>query len=204
VRCVAIDYVIDNVNTFRKAGGVAVQDSLKNQMIALTPEAIIADFVNGITAENHALLLDATHICDAVVFNFLRGRDVHGGKMAEVMKDGMYTVPHYKGGDVVAEHVGKHRGKMTALVIGYAVAKMWYEIPPSISVVPHAVFENLQPSFYSYKSKDSGQWFDSVALTTKAFRIHETKEWVASLAPADSRRKAAAAKAILTKGKRQQ
>ena len=112
VRCVAIDYDISNVETFRAAGGVAVQDSLKNQILALTPDCVIADCVNGITVDNIALLLEAITVCDAVVLNLLRGRDPVGGEMVKQMSGLTYVVPHYKGGCVVEDAIEKHRGKM--------------------------------------------------------------------------------------------
>ena len=201
VRCVAIDYDISNVETFRAAGGVAVQDSLKNQILALTPDCVIADCVNGITVDNIALLLEAITVCDAVVLNLLRGRDPVGGEMVKQMSGLTYVGPHYKGGCVVEDAIEKHRGKMIALLIASACNEMCYNRQRS-SVVPRDVFDRLQPSFYSYRSRDSGQYFDSVAITTKDFKIEQSKQWVASLAPQHSRNKAAAAKAILTRGKK--
>jgi hypothetical protein len=201
VSCVAIDYDISNVNTFRKTGGVAVQDSLQNQIMALTPDCVIADCVNGITVDNIALLLDAITVCDAVVLNLLRGRDPVGGDMVKQMQGFAYTVPHYKRGDVVVESIEKHRGKMAALLIAAACNEMWYDRPRS-SAVPQDVFDRMRPSFYSYRSMDSGQYFDSVAITTKDFRIEQSKRWIASLAPQMSRNKASAAKAVLTRGRK--
>jgi hypothetical protein len=199
VKCVAIDYSVDNVRTFRDTGGVAIQDSLKNQIVAMTPDCLIADFVNGITFDNLGLALDAITICDAVVLNFLRGRDALGGKMARA---GDSMVPHYSGRRVVVEPTGKHRGKLAAVILGWMCAEDWYGIDRERKFIPAEVFDKMKPSFHSYRSKDSGQYFDSVAITTKDFRIHEAKDWVQSLAPQASRRKAAAAKAVLTRGKK--
>jgi hypothetical protein len=195
VKCVAIDYDIGNVRTYRANGGAAIQDSLKNQLLAMAPDCVIADFVNGITFENLAIMIDSVAICDSVVFNFLRGRDPIGGVMARSRA----VVPNYIGRRKVDETTGKHRGKLAALFIGWACAEMWYGIDREERFIPGEIFEKMRPSFYSYKSQDSGQYFDSIAITTKDFRIVESKEWVASLAPLASRRKAAAAKAVLTK-----
>jgi hypothetical protein len=199
VKCVAIDYSVDNVRTFRETGGVAIQDSLRNQLIAMTPDCLIADFVNGITYENLAIAVDAIAICDAVVLNFLRGRDALGGKMASA---GDSMVPHYSGRRVVVEPTGKHRGKLAAVLLGWMCAEDWYGIDRGRRFIPEDLFGKMKPSFYSYRSKDSGQYFDSIAITTKDFQIQETKEWIKSIAPQASRRKAAAARAVLARGKK--
>ena len=195
VRCVAIDYSEGNVKNYRQSGGVAVQDSLKNQLTALTPDCLIADFVNGITVDNMALMLDSVIVCDAVVFNFLRGRDPLGGQLAAC---GDAVIASYDGRRRLSVECGKHRGRLSAMLLAWACAEMWYGIDRDARLIPDDLFAKMRPSFYSYKSSDGGQYFDSVAITTKDFRIEQSKPWIAGLAPIDSRRKAAAAKAVLT------
>lgn len=196
VRCVAIDYSIGNVMTYRKSGGVAIQDSLHNQLLALAPDSLIADFVNGITVENIGTMLDSVCVCDAVVFNFLRGRDPLGGKLAACADA---VVPNYDGRRSLSVTCGKHRGRLATMLLAWTCAEMWYGIDREERFIPGDLFQKMKPSFYSYKSTDSGQYFDSVALTTKDFRIEESRDWVTSLAPPSSKRKAAAAKAVLTR-----
>jgi hypothetical protein len=68
------------------------------------------------------------------------------------------------------------------------------------SHVPQVVFDKLRPSFYSYRSKDGGQYFDSVAMTTKGFGLStDDCEKLRKHAPLKSRRLAAAAKAVLSR-----
>lgn len=193
VECIAVDSKTNCVEKWRDDGGVGVCDSLKNQVCAIQPSGVIGDFVCGVTPDGAALLVDCMAICDAVVFNFLRGRD-RGIRSF----DG--DIPHYFDRKMLREPIGNHRGKIAVIGAAMLLGENCGLIEQGDKFVPQSIFDKLRPSFYSYKSKDGGQFFDSVAVTTKGFilsSIHD-KEAVRRVAPVSSRRKAAAAKAVLT------
>lgn len=73
--CVGVDVNQACVDEFRSSGGVAVKDQLRYQLACLKPDGLIADLTSGTTTKNLAMLCDSIYLCDAVVFNFLRGRD---------------------------------------------------------------------------------------------------------------------------------
>jgi hypothetical protein len=194
IDCVAVDTSQNCVRRFRENGGVATNDGLHNQIIALQPDGIIADLVSGVTVNSCRMMIDATGVCDAVIFNLLRGRDKGMGE-ADLM------MPSFYGREKRLEYVGKHRGRLLLLFAGAVISEMWLGTEKGSRFVPDELFNYMKPSFYSYRSVDSGQYFDSVAVTTKDFRLGGGKaemDRLRTYAPVDSRRKAAAAKALLT------
>lgn len=58
----------------------------------------------------------------------------------------------------------------------------------------------VRPQFYSYRSKDSGQWFDSVAFHTTAMQSDKLSIYPShAVVPKSTRRRIAAARAVFTK-----
>jgi hypothetical protein len=212
LECVAVDVLDECVDKFRLKGGIAVKDKIHRQLINIKPDAVILDMLGGITPTSWGSPVAASMVCKAVVWNGLRGRDLGAGRVAD--KIGECSIPDYTSDRRKMTKIGKHRGKMgfsslvqmhwdaycgrTALQVddGSGV-RVGTEIPAEVVEV---VASSLRPAFYSYRSKDSGQYFDSCAWTNMQGVAEGMKE--SKLADTrrcrKSRRKSAAAKALLT------
>lgn len=205
LRCVGIDIRQDGVDVFRAGGGIAVKDKIHRQLWLLKPQGVILDMLGGITVPSFVDPVMASWIsCQAIVWNGLRGRDTLGGKLSRESKS--LTVLQYK--DRVSQRgiAGVHRGKLgIVLMSGLANAILYGDKSEGLNHFPHRhptqgflddFCRMTKPEFSSYRSKDSGQHFDSFAMTTcvktQQVQMHDTK------VVRESKRKAAAAKALLT------
>jgi len=192
VNCVGVDFDSDCVACFRDSGGVAVQDSLQNQIFAMQPNGVIADLLCGCTPGAGSMLLDSIAASEAVVFNFLRGRDKGIQRFPS-------EVPDYTKRQPCAVEVGKHRGRIAISIAGKLINELYYGASREDYFVPDKIWDKLRPSYYSYKSKDGGQFFDSVAVSCGDFGLTDSgKKFFRMQAPEKSKRKAAAAKALMT------
>lgn len=211
LRCVGVDMNKDCVATFRKAGGVAVQGQLSSMAMMVKPHAVIADMLGGITQRNAmdpVLLLSFFH---GFVWNGLRGRDQIGASISRVQ--GNNLIPDYSTGRCRWVEQGKHRGKAVFML---AVSVAWQAhigMPLQIDDGNGCSLEHREvprwfvqfvgrlrrPCYASYRSKDGGQWFDSVAMTgDKKTEMLGELEWRNSHKTRGKLRRAAAAKAMLT------
>jgi hypothetical protein len=212
--CVAVDVSQACVEKFRSKGGVAVNDKIHRQLINIKPDAVILDMLGGLTSASWATTVAAAMVCKAVVWNGLRARDLGAGRVSE--KIGECWIPDYTSGRRKTTKIGNHRGKMgfsallqmhwdvycgrPAMRIGEGIGLQVGSIIPA--EVVEAIASDLRPAFYSYRSKDSynGQYFDSCAWTNMAgvsdgmqgARLDNSRRCKSS------RRKSAAAKALLT------
>lgn len=195
--CIAIDKNIDCVKTYRDKGGVAVQGDLVSQVLCHEPHAVIADMLGGATRKNIAGMLDLAICSKAVVLNLLRGRDKG---MSEL--ESQYLIPDFSSGRKQVVPIGKHRGAMACFVVALAVAKEFKlvrEDEDGNTRLNGKVLEAFRPAFYSYKSKNGGQVFDSVAISTDWLEADMPMHDVAKkMVSKQQRNRAAAAKAILT------
>lgn len=205
LECVAVDCNLSAVKTFRKAGGVAVQDQLQNQLLALQPSAVIADLVSGLDFRVFRMFVTAQLLCDVVVFNLLRGRDKGMGEYARDIANVGLRVPEVTGRRVRWVPVGKHRGRMLFAQGMRLTAKTVMSWQGMSLEAADAYLEKfcvaMSPRFYSYQSKDSSQYFDTVVVTTQClskYNDSESRNLLRACAPKVSRRRAAAAKALLT------
>lgn len=201
IECVAVDNKMRCVKNFRKAGGLASQADLHDYLIAIQPTILLADLTTGVTPDALAMMLDAIGFCDSVAFNFQRGRDRGIRQLSGV-------VPQYRRQrERVDVPIGKHRGKISLAYVSRLVAEAWYGVNPGQKMLPADVsedmFQAMKPEYESYKSKDGGNYFDSIVLTTAAFRLQggEAKR-LEGWASAEARSRAGAAKACLTKRRR--
>ena len=192
--CVAIDVDQKCVDYWRKVGGIAVRDDLHSQVRALQPRGVIADMTGGIRGETVGMLFDAALICDAVVANLRRGQDKgirhHNGTVVNHLANRRKRI----------ELVAKHRGKIAFTYLAKLIAEDFLS-----TEFDESAFESIgditKPSFYSYKSQESKRsaYYDSVALSTSSFELSlEQRELMSSGIDQQSKRKAAAAKALLT------
>lgn len=206
LRCVGVDIVEENVAKFRKAGGVAVHGKLHTTAFSMKPNAIIADMLGGLTERSAQTPLTLSHFCDAFVWNGLRGRDPIGGELSSISSG--LPIPSFRNGRMRFEEVGKHRGKILYAGI---ISSFWhvYEhgVAPSdddfdgTAAIPDWFIRQVakvhKPVFYSYRSKDGGQYFDSMAISG-----HKKQKLWPELASnnrtSKAKRRSAAAKAILT------
>ena len=106
---------------------------------------------------------------------------------------------------------GKHRGKAVFMLAASVAWQAYNGNAPVISVgkslkhidMPRWFVEHVgkirRPCYASYRSKDGGQWFDSVAMTgNKKTEMLGKLEWANSHKTRTKLRRAAAAKAMLT------
>lgn len=210
LECVAVDCNLSAVKTFRKAGGVAIQDQLVNQIRVLQPSAVIADLVCGITPSVREMYFDAIFLCDVVVFNLLRGRDKGVGEYVRAARKHNIEVPEVVGRNMQWAPVNKHRGRLLFASAVGALARDCCGTGGSNADDEIARFIEkeaweMMPRYYSYQSKDSGQYFDTVVVTSNIFSRYtsvEIRKRERLSAPKASRQRAAAAKAILTTRRR--
>lgn len=213
---VGVDVEQSCVDRFRSMGGVAICDKVHRQLILQSPNGAILDMLGGITRQSWGDMVHSSSACEAVVWNGLRGRD-GGGGFDSIMGD--MPIPDYTTGRRRETITGKHRGKIAFAAI---VARYWLAMHGRLADamrgivqgehIPHSFFDDIgsaiRPAYYSYRSKDGGQWFDSIAWTNPRSQRGSllSSEW-GKLADSKrcnaSNRKAAAAKAIITmRGKR--
>lgn len=211
--CVGVDIDGECVDTFREAGGVAVQDVLHRQLLAIRPDGVIADMMGGVTENGWNSFVSAS-VCGAsgVVWNGLRGRDSGIGKFADLNRE--FRVPEFSTGRPRLVQIEKHRGKIIWLnwclnswLIVNGSQSDWIGGggPKTVDISGFSDKFILElskigrPEYFSYRSKDSGQFFDSVAFSClPGFRTNVV-ELANSYRCQRSRRKAAAAKALLTR-----
>jgi hypothetical protein len=214
-QCVGIDLVQQHVDTFRESGGVAVCDKLHRQLWALKPDAAILDMLGGLTTRSFVDPYCASLGCKAVVWNGLRGRDAGVGSLSRQLESNKFTFLDFSSGRGVRRIFGKHRGHLAFFLITQ-IGLCTYEgkhfidsngrlaFPPVHVKQWHLdmLARELRPAFNSYKSKDSGQYFDSIAWSNPSGLARDFSNGI-QLANSDvcnqSRRKSAAAKAVLTK-----
>lgn len=219
-KCVAVDVDMKCVDTFRAAGGVAVQDKIHRQLMLINPDAAILDMLGGITPESWGNVMVSAQSCRAVVWNGLRGRDIGAGTTARRLAS--QKCPDYSTGRLSLTDYGLHRGKLAfSALVGFYwmatnkrigelfVSASNYRGPAAIEVPQWFELEMasiLRPAYSSYRSKDSNQYFDSIAWTNLCgMREHLIGNGWGNLANTKkcnkSKRKAAAAKALLTMGR---
>lgn len=215
LECVAVDCNLSAVKNYRRAGGVAIQDRLKNQILTLQPHALIADLVSGITPEVVSMYWSALGLCDVVVFNLLRGRDKGIGDRAQELAEANVQVPEYTGRHASWSPIGKHRGRLlyimgvAAQIDAYCklknISPTGVECVSAANRVTNRIADEMRPRFYSYRSVDSGQYFDTVVVTAYNNSKHADKlvrEQIRNMAPKKSRQRTAAARAVLTRRQR--
>lgn len=195
-RVVGVDVNQKGVDAYRKAGHVAVCDKLHRQVFCIKPDAVIFDMLGGATKLSMGDPIQLSLFTRAAVWNGLRGRDI---KVPTPTKQ--LLIPDYTTGRKLRTSVGIHRGKL-AWVHWAGVVLAYAKVPLSEDYV-NMLGELSRPAFQSYKSKDGGQYFDSVAWTTsqltvdpKLVGLNDSKRCN------ESKRKAAAAKALLTMQRR--
>lgn len=210
--CVGVDRNEDCVVNFRDNGGIAVKDCISNQLIHQRPDAVILDFLGGLTPVSVSIFSLATLTCKAVAANFLRGRDTLGKQLSDTY-GGMKLHSYVKDRPTVV-NCGRHRGKVMYCTFLHNLVDQAWARRKILSEVEEANFVKkfackYRPCFYSYESKDSkGLHYDSIVITSglvsdetvagleKASRMFTTKKGI------ESRRKAAACKAVLTMRKK--
>jgi hypothetical protein len=194
------------VENFRTKGGIAVRDKLHRQVILQKPSALIADMLGGLTPSSFADVILLSPILTALVWNGLRGRDEGIGQIAEANHG--KAVPVYKNGRFAGKTlIERHRGKIGFVSYCCWVGQFMCESDGN-SVEDRFIDEVAKiarPSYYTYRTTESENatiYYDSLAMTmfdTRSRMLESTSiDLVDSLRCKKSRRKAAAAKALLT------
>lgn len=226
---IGLDIKDEYVQTFRNKGGFAVNDDVVLQMNYTKFDAMILDELGGLSDRSLHRLSTASSHCKCVVANYLRGRDpIAVGIQASL--NGFFVPVKLKDRSRKTIEVGKHRGvlawvwnsveAMADVLLADGLEEDWQigltleeklQCDDYRSVFQEAINEVARrenPQFYSYKSKDSLQYFDSVAFfghgfgTTQAnlLRVLESLDRrKAKPKMSASKRKASALKAVRTK-----
>lgn len=204
---VGVDILQGSVDRFRGKGGIAVCDTIEKQVYAVNPDAVIFDYMGGITPHRLRTVADATRFCNVVVANFLRGRDPAARQIAGDLR------PLVRDGE-------KHRGKIAAAFVGCDLMRVLFENMDSLDDERYLFLSDIQegvkngrareaaefargaiaihnPAFYSYRSKDGKQYFDSVSMSLDGDIVESVKPTV-WCHDRRSVRLAAAAKAVST------
>lgn len=210
---IGVDLSAQCVKTFRQNGGVAIQDKMHRAIITMQPDAVLLDECGDLHAMQVANWALATVSCKAVVGNWQRGRS----ESAAALWPGLIDIEVSTiGKDRRASplHSPKHRGRLALLIYCmmavrahrgdriaaidadsgkhlFALSCNREELQQALDVLTPAML----PAFHSYRSKDGGAYFDSLAIT-----LVNTACVQAASTPImqRSKRKAAAAKALLT------
>jgi len=195
--CVGVDINENCVKTFRESGGIAVNGSLHFQAVAIQPDAVIADMLGGLTPKNLSVLIDCSVASKAVVINLLRGRDKGMRRFPEICKTADYSTGRKK--DI---QVGNHRGCAIVMLLAQSCARDFgseENLDNGFTYIPQWIVQKFKPCFYSYKSKDGNQWFDSVAITTAWLGANmEMRDIAKETVPKKQLQRAAAVKALIT------
>lgn len=219
MKVVGVDKKLDNVKRFRKSKGVAIEDDFYTQMINLKPDAIIFDGVSGVTKNTLELLDSASLFTKAIVWNGLRGRDRLGKQSQLLLSDFVIDV-HRKGRYVAKREAGIHRAMLAYAWFYNTDLRTLRSLPnilqdleianrdPAIKKHFSDILRDTEnsgrdfamrkhkPEFMSYRSKDSGQYFDTGAWSTIFSAIG--KESGLAIGNTKQKRKSAAAKALMT------
>lgn len=177
LRVVGVDTNMDCVRAFRKAGGVAIQGDVSKVVALLKPDALIADMLGGMTCHSMQPFYYARD-SRAIVWNGLRGRDTHGGRVAA--KYSLEMVPEARNGRCRKTQIGLHRGKLMFLQLlkweweTYLVERR----PGDLATIRHIrnnvpewfldiQTRRMMPEYSSYRSPDGSgiTYFDSIAVT---------------------------------------
>jgi hypothetical protein len=167
---IGVDLEKEHVQRWRAAGGLAIQAPLEAVITfsKVYPQGIIADFCNGVTVENVHTVMCALFHCVApgcVIANLLRGRDKiktfslpyfqinpqEFKRRSRVLWEEIFAniIYHNYGVDLYNDERAYSRNSEWAAICQNAYDEM---------------VERFQPNFSSYRSEDSGQWFDTLAL----------------------------------------
>jgi hypothetical protein len=211
---IGVDVREESVSLFRKNGGIAVCDDFMVQMQNIKPEAIIFDGLSGITKYSEKLIAEAGYYVKVIVWNGLRGRDSLAKNHKLLSSDEEIDV-YRKGRKIATRNPGIHRAMlMYAFSLFSDIVRFEYYMdlyrPEKLEARLEAIGEmNLhqdlklrkyltgrhKPEFMTYRSKDSGQYFDAGAWNTVLSGCTDLKT---SYGSTKSQRKSAAAKALLT------
>lgn len=181
---IAIDLVQDRVDEVRRQGGLAIRGSLQTILMNWPHDWLIdvvdADLCSGLVNDvgeipNCLFLSRAIHAETVISLNLMRGRDAH----SNVIRDGMrsFIEPLMPDGYTKTHHdVVKHRGSNWL----FQLAQHWRQVRDLAEGLPEQMdelgrrgvflnpievselFESWRPQVSSYRSKTSGQVFDSV------------------------------------------
>lgn len=215
------------VEKSRKNGAVAVHDDVASQIYAMQPDGAILDMLGGFTNNSFSVFEAAKVTCKAFCWNGMRGRDHAISRVYSELALQDFTVLDFgtKLKRPIESSCGLHRGKLmwafssmdAAIDSSLHLTGKYGECDEySVQAMLHASSELSRPAFYTYRSKDGGSYFDSVA----AFGISENAVYKNSITAelkglVDreresrrksqsqlTRRKSAAAKAVSTKKRR--
>ena len=182
---IGVDIRPEPVKAWREAGGLAVQAPLEC-VLALSkysPQAVIADFCGGLTEKSFntmVLALARTEYPGCVVINLLRGRDhIDKFRMKGLNKAcDTFNKPELK-------QLTKKRSILVMYELFHRIygPQIFSEIEETESLTKQQFrkvdelfethwkkfVETLSPDFYDYKSADSNQYFDSLALNATGY-----------------------------------
>ena len=180
---IGVDVRPEPVKAWREAGGLAIQAPLE-AVIAFSkhdPSAVIADFCGGISDVSFLTFLVSlfrTKLPGCIVMNLLRGRD----EIDNYRPDNFLNFCKTAGDDRLSQ-VSKKRSFIVLMnlfqrIYSQTIAtdlkiKTWPPTPEQFKAVEDQFkgfwpdFQRgLSPQFHDYQSKDSSQYFDSLAINS--------------------------------------
>jgi len=188
---IGVDIKKESVEMWRKAGGLAIQAPIEAVLLfsKVRPQAAIIDFCGGLNEISFSTWkagIFGVEFPGCVVMNLLRGRDkinkYRPDPTLEILKNDskarslcksrpvillstlftyLYEDELFGGGWNSVENVNEEKFSDRALE---------FVTNPSFIRKFKAKFDDfcltINPQFYEYKSIDSGQWFDSIAINS--------------------------------------
>lgn len=176
---IGVDTRPEPVKMWRDSGGIAIQAPIEAVVAfsKVAPHAIIADFcggINDISFDTFSVAMSRCQRPGCIVMNLLRGRD----QVEEFRK-----MPIQMLEDAGLGRISKKRSVIVLLeifrqlyrddIISDLSIETW---PPTMEQLELVQKEfdrhfdrfkqRLQPDFYEYKSRDSNQWFDTIAINS--------------------------------------
>lgn len=186
---IGVDLDLEKVERWREAGGLAIQAPLEAVVAhsKIRPQGLVADFCNGINSVAIYTLLNAYFTSGepgAIVVNLLRGRDqvkkvkdlfVRPGEVSDIKLAGVNpkdigTFPDISLDmnefffDMYVENMFPKQRSFLLLLYLHAVLNGQDLFLDEAFI--RDFFESVQPETTAYKSEDSNQYFDLVALNT--------------------------------------
>jgi hypothetical protein len=227
---VGIDVQRRCVDAFRAEGGTAAQMEIGDAILALQPDGVIIDAMGGITGNSFFKPFLWSLFPKVTVWNLLRGRDpdveviradAQERNRAKLVWNYVLGTSHlfYRDNCLSAQDMrAEYEEKVNIIkTLGRCViakglllsaAKVGAERLVETCYIPTRVWAMYErdgkPLFYSYRSKDSGCVYDTCLWQNRGFvglnwNRGSLKD-AARLLPLAVRRKAAAAKALVTMG----
>jgi len=210
---IGVDLKETSVKRWRQAGGFAVQGPLDLVVIAsrISPSGVICDFCGGMTKSNFNTFWNCFMYLNrpgAIILNMLRGRDDIKNMLDTFDGNGFCSA---LGLDPKRRcHVIYAKLLWDSFMFDLEIQEITGTGLGGFLLFAVLISRRLDPSFYSYKSADSRQYFDMIAMSMPQFddgagpraldssTKERVRERIQSVDMRDTRRRMAALEAVRT------